>query len=150
LLSFDHIGLLTGDVDAGLRDFAAVIGAYEATERFDDSGLTVSVRFLRDRQGVVYEFIAPLGENSVVSGALRKSASIINQIAYRTSSIAEDSARLKTKGHVLLGAPSPAVAFGGGHVQFLMSPMGFIIELIEAPSHSHCFMPLVTSLGTTP
>jgi methylmalonyl-CoA/ethylmalonyl-CoA epimerase len=148
VLRFDHIGILTRDVDKALLDFATVIGATEATDRFDDQGLTVSVRFLRDPAGMIYEFIAPLGENSVVSGALRKNASIINQIAYRTPSIAEGSAALKSQGHILLGTPSPAIAFGGGHVQFLMSPMGFIIELIEAPDHSHRFVPLTAAVSS--
>lgn len=142
MLTFDHIGLLTRDADAGLEAFARTIGAVESTRRFDDDRLTVSVRFLRDSAGVVYEFIAPLGENSVVNTSLRKNVSIINQLAYRTASIAEDAAMLKANGHILLGAPAPAIAFGGAHVQFLMSPMGFIIELIEAPQHVHQFLPL--------
>lgn len=142
MLDFDHIGILAKDVDKATADFAATIGAAEATERFDDPVLTVSVRFVRDRNGVVYEMIAPLGENSVVSVALRKNANIINQLAYRTESIESAAAELKAQGFMPLGAPQPAKAFGGRHVQFHLSPMGFIVELIEAPDHRHRFVPL--------
>ena len=139
MLTFDHIGILAKDVDAAAMELGDAIDAVEATVRFDDPGLTVSVRFLRDRSGVVYELIAPLGEASVVSGALRKNANIINQLAYKTSSLSADAALLKVKGYMPLGPAKPALAFGGGHVQFMMSPMGFIVELIEAPAHSHHF-----------
>ena len=141
MLTFDHIGILAKDLDAAAAEFGGFVGAGEATARFDDPVLTVSVRFLRDRSGVVYELIAPLGDASVVSGALRKNANIINQLAYRTPSLAEDEARLKAKGFMSLGAPRPARAFGGASVQFLMSPMGFIVELIEARDHVHRFVP---------
>ena len=59
MLIFDHIGILAKDVDAAAVEFGGAIDAVEATVRFDDPGLTVSVRFLRDRSGVVYELIAP-------------------------------------------------------------------------------------------
>lgn len=144
MLGLDHIGLLTRDVDKATAEFARVVAATEATRRFDDEVLTVSVRFLRDPGGVVYEMIAPLGENSIVSAALRKGQSIINQLAYRTASIADDIATLKPQGFMPLGPSKPAIAFGGANVQFLLSPMGFIVELIEAPDHVHDFHPLGT------
>ena len=139
MLTFDHIGILVKDIGAATDEFGGAIDAVAATARFDDHGLTVSVRFLRDRGGMVYELIAPLGESSVVSSALRKNANIINQLAYKTSSLSADAALLKVKGYMPLGPAKPALAFGGGHVQFMMSPMGFIVELIEAPAHSHRF-----------
>ncbi len=142
MLGLDHIGLLTRDVDKATAEFARAIGSREATPRFDDEGLTVSVRFLRGPDGIVYEMIAPLGENSIVAGALRKGVSIINQLAYRTASISEDIVALKAQGFMPLGPAKPAIAFGGAHVQFLLSPMGFVVELIEAPDHVHRFHPL--------
>ena len=146
MLTFDHIGILAKSLDTSAAEFGGAVGATEATARFDDPVLTVSVRFLRDRSGVVYELIAPLGDSSVISGALRKNANIINQLAYRTPSLAEGAARLKSKGFLILGPPLPALAFGGASVQFLMSPMGFIIELIEAQDHVHAFFPFDTGL----
>ncbi len=110
MLGLDHIGLLTRDVDKATAEFARAIGSREATPRFDDEGLTVSVRFLRGPDGIVYEMIAPLGENSIVAGALRKGVSIINQLAYRTASISEDIVELKAQGFMPLGPrslPSP-------------------------------------------
>lgn len=144
MLGFDHIGILTRDVDKATEEFGRMVNAAEATRRFDDESLTVSVRFLRDPSGVVYEMIAPMGENSIVSGALRKGVNIINQLAYRTPSIAGDIARLKPQGFMPLGPSKPAIAFGGASVQFLLSPMGFVVELIEASEHIHRFHPLDT------
>lgn len=151
MLTFDHIGILVKDIGAATDEFGGAIDAVEATARFDDPGLTVSVRFLRDRGGMVYELIAPLGESSVVSSALRKNANIINQLAYKTSALGDDAALLKSRGFMFLGPARPALAFGGGPVQFLMSPMGFILELIEAPAHAHVFHPFgAASSGSAP
>ncbi len=44
-------------------------------------------------------------------------------------------------GNLPVGPAKPAKAFGGAKVQFLLSELGFLIELIEAPNHRHTFRP---------
>jgi methylmalonyl-CoA/ethylmalonyl-CoA epimerase len=143
-LVFDHVGIVVPDLDKGLRNLSAMIGATEASARFDDPGLTVSVRFLRDTAGMVYELIAPFGEGSVVAATLARKRDLLNQIAYKTSDLAKAAHHLRGQGCMPLGAPAPALAFGGAHVQFLFSPLGFVLELIEDTSHSHQFYSLET------
>jgi methylmalonyl-CoA/ethylmalonyl-CoA epimerase len=138
-LLFDHVGLLVGDLDAGADVLSNMLKIEGATPRFDDVLLTVSVRFFRDSSGLVYELIAPLGVTSVISGPLKKGSNIINQIAYRTDSILIEKIRLVERGFIALGDPKPALAFGGAHVQFFMSPLGFVVELIEAKNFRHQF-----------
>lgn len=145
MLEFDHIGIVVDDVDASIVQFSHAIGAVEATDRFDDHGLTVSVRFLRDKSGVVYEMIAPLGDNSVVAASLKKNNNILNQLAYRTVSLSDSVATLKASGHFVLGQPQPAIAFNNASVQFLLSPLGFVMELIEVSDPVHQFFPLALS-----
>ncbi len=41
-----------------------------------------------------------------------------------------------------LSEPQPAVAFSGAHVQFFMSPLGFVVELIEVHGCVHKFFRL--------
>lgn len=142
MLTFDHIGIVVHDCDKDGGEFATLVQAVETTQRFDDENLTVSVRFIRDRSGIVYEMIAPLGEDSIAAGPLRKKANLINQIAYRTDDLAVAAADLKRSGAFALGDPRPALAFGRAHVQFFFAPLGFVIELIEAPSFHHEFFDL--------
>lgn len=141
-LVFDHVGIVAADADKGCLDLARSLGATEATRRFDDPGLTVSVRFLRDPSGMVYEIIAPLGENSVVSETLKKQANLLNQLAYKTKNFLEDVKILRQQGFFPLGDAKPALAFSGAQVLFLLSPMGYIVELIEETNTAHQFHPL--------
>jgi methylmalonyl-CoA/ethylmalonyl-CoA epimerase len=143
LLMFDHIGIVTADIDYACTQFGRTIGATEISERFDDVLLGVSVQFIRDAGGVVYEMISPLGENSPVASAIASKTSILNQIAYRTASIGLAAADLRKLGNMPLGTPKPAKAFGAAAVQFFFSPLGFIVELID-------MNPYKNGVGTRP
>jgi methylmalonyl-CoA/ethylmalonyl-CoA epimerase len=138
-LVFDHVGIVVRDIAAGCSSLEALLGSLDWTDRFDDAGLKVSVRFARDASGMVYELIAPYGEGSPVAGAVQARKDLLNQIAYRTRSIAEAARHLRTTGAVPVSKPHPAIAFSGAHVQFFLSKLGFLIELIEAPEHRHNF-----------
>src|SRR5690606_14508063 len=96
------------------------------------------VRFFRDVSGVVVELIAPLGERSPVANTLTQNHRL-NQIAYRCDDLARAGAALRSARAVPTGRPAPAIAFGGALVQFFWSPMGHLIELIEAPDWVHEF-----------
>jgi methylmalonyl-CoA/ethylmalonyl-CoA epimerase len=139
-LVFDHVGIVVADADKGCKRLAATLSARETTRRFDDAGLGVSVRFLRDGSGLVYELIAPFGEASPVARTLASKANLLNQIAYRTRDIAAAATRLRATGNFPLGPAKPAIAFGGASVQFFMGALGFVIELIEGGVPVHEFM----------
>lgn len=141
-LMFDHIGIVVRDIDLAMPGFCASFNVAEATSRFDDERLTVSVRFFRDSSGMTYELIAPLGEHSVVAGVLKRGTNIVNQIAYRTPSLSRQGGQLAGLGFLALSEPQPAVAFSGARVQFFMSPLGFVVELIEINGWAHKFFRL--------
>lgn len=131
VLMFDHIGIVASDTGEACRQFGATIGAVEISDRFDDVSLGVSVQFIRDRAGIVYEMISPLGEKSPVAAALATKSNFLNQIAYRTGSIADAAVELRRLGNFPLGPAKPALAFDGALVQFFFCPLGFVIELVE-------------------
>jgi methylmalonyl-CoA/ethylmalonyl-CoA epimerase len=137
-LAFDHIGIVVPDIDEGARNMHGLFGALSWTRRFDDAGLGVSVQFARGDGEVVYEMIAPLGDASPVRGALKSRANLLNQIAYRTRSLEQSVARLRGWA-VPAGPPAPALAFEGARVQFLMTRLGFLIELVEIDRLVHRF-----------
>lgn len=143
-LAFDHVGIVVNDLDIGQSHLCAITGAVEVSARFDDPGLTVSVQFVRDPSGMVYELIAPFGEKSVVASTLARKRDLLNQIAYRTSDIAKAAHHLRGQGCLVLGPAAPALAFGGANVQFLFSPLGFVLELIEDKAPAHEFQSLET------
>jgi methylmalonyl-CoA/ethylmalonyl-CoA epimerase len=138
-LTFDHVGIVVGDLEAGCAHLRGLLGPLAWTARFDDSGLGVAVRFARDGAGMVYELIAPLGQDSPVRRTVQSRRNMINQLAYRTKSLDSAVAHLRTELAVPVGAAKPAVAFGGARVQFLMTPLDFLIELIEIDRIVHQF-----------
>jgi len=140
-LLFDHIGIVVPDLERGIRKLAAILGEVSWTRRFDDSRLGVSVQFARDRAGITYELIAPLTANSPVARTVKSGADLLNQLAYRTNSLEAAVDRLRSQGSLPITLPTPAMAFGGAHVQFLMTPLGFLLELIEVDRCVHDFLP---------
>jgi methylmalonyl-CoA/ethylmalonyl-CoA epimerase len=138
-LYFDHIGIVVPTIDLGCAQLASILQDLLWTRRFDDDNLGVSVRFAKDRSGIVYEMLAPLGANSPISKALGSKTNLLNQIAYRTTSLDSSVARLRAERAVPIGRSKPAIAFGGAKVQFLMTEIGFLIELIEVDRVVHEF-----------
>jgi methylmalonyl-CoA/ethylmalonyl-CoA epimerase len=138
-LQFDHVGIVVADLDGACAQWARLLGAVQWTRRFNDDALGVSVRFARDGVGMVYEFIAPANPASPVAGVLRSGSNLLNQLAYRTRSLGSSTERLRAERALAIGPPAAALAFGGARVQFLMTPLGFLIELIETERVLHEF-----------
>jgi methylmalonyl-CoA/ethylmalonyl-CoA epimerase len=139
-LHFDHIGVVVPDIDAGRRFLEAALGISQWTAVFEDPGLGVAVQFGRALDGPVYELISPLGDTSPVTAALKAGKNILNHMAYLTANIASAGERLRAQGCYPAGEPRPALAYGGRRVQFFVSPLRFLIEIIESPGHAHTFV----------
>ncbi|MDP9039388.1 MAG: VOC family protein [Acidobacteriota bacterium] len=138
-LHFDHIGLVVADLEEGRRHLTHTLGIARWTPPYDDQGIGVSVQFgvqVDAGQGEAnpaIELIAPLGQRSPIANALRKGTRILNHLAYTTEDLESSAAHLAAESCVATGAAHPAVAYGGQRVQFFISPLRFMIELIEIP-----------------
>ena len=62
---------------------------------------------------------------------------ITNHVAYLVSDLSAARDRLTAADFVAISDPKPAVAYGGSAIQFFMSPICSVVELIEAPGHQH-------------
>ena len=141
-LSFDHVGIIAPDIDAGCVNLRGLLGPLLLTRRFDDFGLGVSVRFCRDISGMVYELIAPLGARSPVAATLASGMNLLNHVAYRTRSLEAATKRLHRQHWATPAGPAAAaLAFGGARVQFMLARQGFLLELIETDRVVHEFGP---------
>jgi len=139
-LALDHIGLIVTDLATG-RDFlAAALGITRWTPVTDDPTLHVSVQFgAATGHQLTYELIAPFGEQSPIANALRSGKHILNHLAYLTPDLEASGKHLRESGCYPTGDPLPALAYEGRLVQFWISPLRFVIELIEKPGHTHPF-----------
>jgi methylmalonyl-CoA/ethylmalonyl-CoA epimerase len=136
-MTFDHIGLLVGDMSEGRAALESLFGVDQWTQVFEDPGIGVYVQFGRTAEGPCYELIAPLGEASPVLTALKRGINILNHVAYLTPDLDAEARRLEGMGSIMAGPAKPAVAYGGARVQFWITPQRFMVELIEAPGHEH-------------
>lgn len=139
-MKFDHIGIAVDDMDEGRQVLAAQFDLTRWTEVFEDPVIGVSVQFGIGEEGPCYELVAPLSAESPVSTALKSGKNILNHVAYLVEDIESAADSLQEMGCLPVVKAKPAVAFNGSLVQFFQSPLRFLIELIEAPRHSHNFL----------
>jgi len=138
-LRFDHIGVVVEELARGREFLSETLGIERWTEAIADEALGVWVQFGVGGDGPCFELVAPLGEKSPIAGALRAGKNILNHVAYLTNDLAAEGERLRAQGCLPTGAAQAAVAYGGRRVQFWISPLRFMIELVEAPEHRHVF-----------
>lgn len=128
---FNHIGLFVADLEIGRKKLSSMLPITEISPIIEDPGIKVRIQFCTDSSGIRYELVAPWGEGNPVQGTLSSGKGIINHVAYSVSDLAQEAHRLRGEGCIPLGTPQPAVAFDGRLVLFFMTPLRFIIELIE-------------------
>lgn len=135
-LVFDHIGILSKDINEGRRFLENTLMITHWGEPILDPIQQVVVQFGKSHKdssaGVVYELITPSNDKSPISNALKNKKSIINHFAYRVADIKLAGEHLQKNRCFALTQTAPATAFSGREIQFFYSPMDFIIEIIEA------------------
>ena len=136
---FDHIGLVVKSIEKGRRVMLQVHGITEWTQAVTDPVNGVHILFGRDPAGIVFELLEPVDALSPLYGALKARKNLLNHVAYRVADLAAATLAMRTAGCAPIGDPRPAIAFGNGYIQFFVSPLNTVIELIEAPSHVHVF-----------
>ena len=139
VLVFDHLGIIVMDLETGRSFLQGSLGISQWSEVVDDETMGVLVQFGRSEagSGPVYELVAPRGEGSPVSGQLTRGKGVLNHVAYRTADLQASAAHLRATGCFATGEPKPARAYGGALVQFWVSPLRFLIELIAKDEHTH-------------
>lgn len=138
-LVFDHLGLVVSDLAQAREHLTATLDISRWSEIFHDELIGVSVQFGSGGNSPRFELVSPLGDTSPIARSLLQGRNILNHIAYLTHDIAACAEHLRQQGCFPAGDAQPAVAYGGRPVQFFMSPLRFIIEVIEAPGHQHSF-----------
>jgi methylmalonyl-CoA/ethylmalonyl-CoA epimerase len=134
-MRFDHIGLFVSDLSHGRERLASLLPVVRFTDEIDDPLLRVRIQFCIDASGIRYELVAPLGEKNPVSNVLASGKNILNHVAYRVQPFEAAMDSVRQQGGIPLGAPAPAVAFGGAKVVFFLTSLRFILELIEENGH---------------
>jgi methylmalonyl-CoA/ethylmalonyl-CoA epimerase len=138
-LKFDHIGLVAKTLARGRKTLEATVGIERWTSPIRDEVNGALIQFGLDASGVCYELLEPLGEDSPLKQALATRRAILNHVAYLVPDLPAAAERLREAGCAPAGEPKPAIAYGGRTIQFFVTPLWFVLELIEAPDHAHVF-----------
>ncbi|HEX7851702.1 MAG TPA: VOC family protein [Sphingomonas sp.] len=136
---FDHVGVVVKSLEKGRSHFVRALGISEWTAPLEDPVNGVHLQFGRDGSGMVYELLSPLGPESPVAGALAGRKNLLNHVAYRVADLRGAAEELRGAGCFPTADPKPAIAFGGAMIQFFVTSINTIVELIEAPDFAHDF-----------
>ena len=133
-MQFDHIGIFVKDIKFGEKELKKIIKIKKTSKIYKDRNLKVAVRFLRDRNNICYEIVAPFGKNNPVTNILKDGKNILNHLAYRTKNFDKMIYKFRNNKYAPLCLPTPAKAFNGARVIFFLTPLKIIVELIEDKS----------------
>ena len=130
-MKFNHIGIFLSNIKTGETFFKKIIKIKRKSRIFFDIKLGVKVRFLYDDSGICYEIVAPYGKNNPVNKVLKKKGNILNHVAYETKNLKKTINYLRKINCAPITKPQSAKAFNNRKIIFFLTPLNFIIEIIQ-------------------
>ena len=130
-MEFHHIGIFVKSISEGSNIFFSEIKVVKKSEIIEDKNLKVRVQFFEDNKGIKYELVEGLGDNNPVKNSLKNNKNILNHIAYKAENFNYTLDNLLKKNFIQISKIENSVAFKGKKIIFLLSPLNYIIELIE-------------------
>ena len=128
-LRFHHIGLACKDIEVE-RAAHRMLGYVDEGPVFIDPRQRIKGCFLV-KDGMRIELLEPAGEPSPLKPFLTRGLKMYHQ-AFETGSIEAAVAELKRAGALVTVPPTPAVAFGGRAIAFLLLRTELLVELIQS------------------
>jgi hypothetical protein len=130
-MKFDHIGFFVKDLNSSIKVFENFIDLKRKTKIFYEKSFNVKIQFIYDKKNICYELIAPYKKNNPVDTVLESKNNILNHVAYKSKKFDQDIKKLIKKKFTQLTKPKKVICFKNKKVIFFLSPLNFIIELIE-------------------
>ena len=136
-MKFHHVGYATDDIHGSILLFQR-LGYSQHTDIVEDILNNVSVVFMAiSNNQALLELVAPLAPNkdALPLGPILKKRSGLYHFAFEVEEISDAMSQI---GLFPLSACKPAMAFGGRHIRFGISPDGGILELISETDGCSC------------
>jgi len=130
-MNFHHLGIFANNISVGKNFLEDLLNIKKSSKVIVDKKMGVKVIFLYDSSGICYEIVSPYGKKNPVSKVLRQGFNILNHIAYKVKKFDYKITLLRKKGYAPIILPTKSKAFKNKRVCFLLTPLNFIIELIE-------------------
>ena len=134
-LLFHHVGVACNAEKFARgteRQNLDLLGYYPEGEEWLDERLGMRGQFMGGSGAGAprVELVAPFGEQSPVKSWLRKGVKLYH-LGFTATDLSAEIERLRAQRAKLMFPPTPAVAFGGRRVAFVMLPNFPLVEIIE-------------------
>jgi methylmalonyl-CoA/ethylmalonyl-CoA epimerase len=128
-----HIGLVVKNIEEHYEKyFRDSLGYDNLSQIYIDDKIGVKVAFINMNDKIFLEFVEPLDEKSPVNNYLKKRGQTLHHLCFEVEDIEVECANLRGKNYLITMPPTPAIAFDGRRVVFLMAKEeDFLIELLE-------------------
>ncbi len=128
-----HIGLVVKNIeDHFTKYFKNALGYNEISQIYNDNIIGVRVAFVNLNNLINIELVEPLNSDSPVSNYLQKRGQTLHHLCFEVNNLETECERLRDNNYFITMPPTPAVAFGGRKVAFLMSKdENYLIELLQ-------------------
>jgi methylmalonyl-CoA/ethylmalonyl-CoA epimerase len=133
-MKLNHVGIVVENIGQSAALYQKFFGLEPLSEIVRDDYQGVNVQFLgSDADGTTVELIEPLPGASPARNALEKGGGL-NHLCFEVPDINEALARVEGFGVVRVRPPTPAPAFGGRPVAFLLFRGIGLVEFVEIAS----------------
>lgn len=128
-----HIGLVVNNIENHFTKYFRDALGYDTISRtYIDNNIGVKVAFVNLNDKVLLELVEPLDENSPVSNYLKKRGQTLHHLCFEVENIENEIAHLRNNNYLITMPPTPAEAFEGRKVAFLISKdENYLIELLQ-------------------
>ena len=133
-MKFHHIGIFVRKINDAKKILQEQVKIKSCSKIFKDRKLKVKVVFILDKNNIRYELVEPYGKGNPVDKVLKKKVNLLNHLGYKVTKFDKWCSYFRNLGYGFLTIPQKAVAFKHSRVVFMLSPLGFIVELIEQSS----------------
>ena len=131
-MKFDHIGIVVKSIEESRAMFERDLPGFSSSKIYLDKEIDVKIQFIEYLNSNKIELIEPLSKASPIRSVLeKKNSTNIHHLAYSCKNIEKTCNSFRDKGYGFFTKFYHAEAFNGAKVIFLLSPLNFIVELIE-------------------
>lgn len=141
-LNLHHVGHAVPEIAPVAQQYVTRYGYRQASPIVHDPAQTAYVQFLQLPGDTTYlELVAPDGPASKLSNALSRGGKL-HHLCYVVDCLEDTLPYLEANGMVLISQPTPAVAYNGRRICWLMDEASLLVELVERRDPSDPCQPI--------
>jgi methylmalonyl-CoA/ethylmalonyl-CoA epimerase len=132
-MEIHHIGMVVKDINEHYtKYFGKALKCGELSQIYKDEKIGVNVAFVNLNNKIYLEFVEPLNDKSPVHNFLQKRGQSLHHLCFEVDDIEAECSNMQKESYFVTMSPTPAVAFNGRKVAFLLSKeANYLIELLE-------------------